>query len=248
MPSERALASGLAQNTIDSMNSVIQAMRSVIYDRCLMAGGYPTFLLGKTTKFFDIDFVLILKSQVDYYSFYINFAKLIEEQLDPDKKWQFKAYCHLPLQYCVTIKDVPLSEKSSITFVSRQMHYPVQVVKLKTDDVNIADFCFFVQNCGPDISTIDKESVVTSLLKSNKAITRIHDSYDSHFVMNVACFGPDGDLHCYDVSDENDINKVDKKCIPIFIDKVSEDRYLKYKERVSKNFKCFVREMRRIKK
>ena len=50
MPAERALASGLAPNTIDSMNSVIQAVRNTVYDRCLMAGGYPTFLLKKNDK------------------------------------------------------------------------------------------------------------------------------------------------------------------------------------------------------
>nr|BDT63172.1 MAG: hypothetical protein [Hemigrapsus takanoi nimavirus] len=259
VPTERALASGLAPNTIDSMNSVIRAVRSVVYDRCLMVGGYPTFLLEKTTKFSDVDFVLIVDAQVDYYSFYIYFTRLVEEQLDPDKNWQFEVYYHLLFPYCVRIGDVPLSDKSYISFVTKgtktkkMEDYPdMQVVKLKADGVNVADFCFFVQRTALK-QTLSKESVVDSLLRVGegydyeRAINKINDSYDTCFVMNLARFdGPDGGLHCCDVSDENDVDKVDKRCLPVFKkgSEASKSRRLKYRERVSKSFKRHVKELR----
>ena len=262
VPAERALASGLAQNTIDSMNNVIRAVRSVVYDRCLMAGGYPTFLLEKTTKFSDVDFILIADAQVDYYSFYINFAKLVEEQLDPYKTWQFEAHCHLLCPYNVRITDIPLSVKSSISFVTRgtemeeTVDYPpeMQVLKLKTDDVNIADFCFFIHSSVLGKSTLSKERVIDSLLQVGdyeyeRAVYKIKDTYDTCFVMNIARFDdPDGGLHCWDVSDESDVDKVDKRCLPVFKkgSEASRSRTLKYRDRVSKSFKRHVKELRRL--
>lgn len=263
VPAERALASGLAPNTIDSMDNVIRAVRSVVYDRCLMAGGYPTFLLEKTTKFSDVDFVLIADAQVDYYSFYMNFAKLVEEQLDPDKNWHFEAHCSLLFPYGVRIRNVPLSDKSSISFVTKgteteeKEDYPfykeMGIVKLKDDDVHVADFCFFVQSTAPKRLTLNQETVIDGLLRIGEgyeyemAIDKINDSYDMYFVMNIARFdGPDGGLHCCDVSGKNDVDKVGKRCLPVVRErsKASKSRRLKYRERVSKSFKSHVRELR----
>lgn len=266
VPAERAHAFGLAPNTIDSINSVIRAVRSVVYDRCLMAGGYPTFLLEKTTKFTDVDFVLIVYAQVDYCSFYINFAKLVEEQLDPDKTWRFEAYCcSLLYPYDLRIGDVPLSDKSSISFLSKRTDteevedYPftMNVVKLKADGVNVADFCFFVRSTPlHKRETLSKEEVIDSLLQVGdgheyeRAIDEINTSYDMDFLTNIARFdGRNGGLHCCDVSDENDVDKVDKRCLPVFKkgSEASNSRRLKkYRERVSKSFKRHVRELRRL--
>lgn len=265
VPAERALASGIAPNTIDSMNSVIRAVRSVVHDRCLMAGGYPTFLLEKTTNFVDVDFLMLVNAQVDYYSFYINFARLVEEQLDPYKNWRFETYCHLLSLYGVRIRDVPLSDKSSISFMTNgtetkeKEDYPgslnkeMHVVKLKTDDVNVADFCFFVQSTALKRLTPVKERVIDSLLRVGegyeyeRAINKINDSYDTNFASNVARFdGPNGGLHCCDVSGKDDVDKVDNRYIPVFKEgsEASESRRLKYKERVSKSFKRHVKELR----
>ena len=258
VPIERTLVSGLSPYIIDSMNSVIRAMKSVVNDHCLMAGGYPTFLLGKTTKFSDVDFFLIVDAQEDYYSFYTNFAKLIEEQLDPYKNWKFEAYCHLMSPYSVRVGDVSLSEKSSISFVTTEVKekedYPnmeMQVLKLKTNGVNVADFCFFIQSRLSKKQTLRKESVIDSLSRIgegyeyDRAIDEINNTFDTCFAMNIARFDG-GLLHCYDVSGIDVIEQVDKKCLPIFIRKGSEGRKIKYQQRVSRDFKRHVTAMRRL--
>lgn len=247
VPIERALASGLAPNTIDSMNSVIRAARSVIHDRCMMAGGYPTFLLEKTTKFSDVDFVLVVDEQADYYSFYINFARLIEEQLDPDKNWQFETYGHLLSSYDVKVSDVPLSDKSSISLVAKgtKKEYPassnMQIIKLKADGINVAFFCFFVQSTPFKRVTSSKEMVIDGLVRVGEGYAHKRAINNTYFLTNVAHFnGPDGCLHCHDISEKNNV-----RCLPIFKkrSKASEKRRLKYRARVSKSFSYLVKEL-----
>ena len=112
--------------------------------------------------------------------------------------------------------------KENVDYPSR-FNMEIQVVKLKTNNVNVANFCFFIQKTGHKKQTLSNEGVIDSLQRVGegyeyeRAINKIYVSYDTYFMMNIARFdGPDGGLHCCDESDKKDVDKVDDRCLPVF--------------------------------
>ena len=241
----------------EGINNVIQAMRKLFYNQCLIAGGYATFLLGKTTSFLDVDFFLMIEPQSDYSLFYTKFVHLINQELDPQKEWDFEAIFKSSGDYTLKTSTFQLS-KYSFMSLNGELKYPrMHVIKLKAAGINVADFCFYIRNSS--LNSDEEAPIQDKILPLDnndgddglqEYVKTIKDNLDVYFVMNVARFnGSTGGLHCWDISGVKDEDKIDRKCEePVFktLTIRSEERRAKYKRRISKSFKHYVRCLRRL--
>lgn len=232
-----------------------------------MAGGYPTFLLGKTTTFSDIDFVLMINHKENYEMFFEAFVKLLSVCLDSTKQWDFDAFFPSDRES----STVEISPNTRLHFKGTNSEYQIMigsmlVLKLKESGKPVADFCFFVtvkiDTLGLTNETIypyilDKLASVdrTNKNRSEEMVRLIQKNYDSAFVKNVAWLSPLYDSNnsdvgdgpnCCDVSCIEDDFAVDKRMVPLFPKSCKPDRVHKYTARVSTLFKSHVRELRRL--
>lgn len=237
VPTRRALISGLEETTIDSINSVIQAAQSVIHNRCVMVGDYPSFLIKESFTFPYVCFIFIVKQQIDFYSFYINFAKLIEEHLNPDIDWQFNVYHDQKNNYKVTINYIPLTEKSSISFFSGGSS-DLHTVELKANDVEVAKFCFFVKKMANsmELTLINKEMVCDSLIPVEEFVDYI-DRFPLLTLIRYAAFfnGHNGGL--YLCRKKNNIS---------VLKKVPRSKQRKIKRDDSEKYEYLVKKIRKL--
>ena len=251
------------------MEGVIRGVRdSPFRHRCVMVGGYPTFLLGKTDKFSGVDFLFVHQPQADNVSFFIQFTTELVRHLSPDKRWIFEACCEPENDdnnYSIRMHDIHLSENALMMFVTKardQGHInrdasretvTTNTLKLSYEGINVANFCFVGLSQGEKRLTVNGETAIDSIVCVNQAKEHnivtgvINKICDSDFVMAAAHFEDHGDtrLRCVDVSFKRLIDQVDNKYIPIFFPS-NERRAKKYGYRVSSKFKRHIKARREL--
>lgn len=227
---------------------VIEAVNRIFGSRCVAAGGFPTFLLGKTTEYGDINFVLMYEStpsELLWTRFFVDLVRHdFARELDGSVKWCFEAVgC--------TYEDInDLPEHISMTFSED----PTTVkLKLYGDGILVADFSLFE---GKGATNEAKEPLLLEIgtRHLHQLAEALREHYDTPLVMNIARFLRENGkmvLECYDLSGVlSEENKLDRRYRPLFItDPVStthNSRAIKYAKRLSKRYKKHCTAMWRV--
>ncbi|MPC77278.1 hypothetical protein E2C01_071729 [Portunus trituberculatus] len=250
------------------MEGIIKGVRdSPFRHRCVMVGGYPTFLLGKTEKFGGVDFLFVHQPQADNVSFFVQVASVLARHLNPDIIWFFEACCELENNdnnYSITMHGIHLTGNAHMMFVTKardQGHInasretmTINTLKLSFEGIHVANFCFVGLFPGEKRLTVNGATAIDSIMCVNQAKEQhnivtgvINKICDSGFVMAAAHFEDHGDTHlyCVDVSFKSLIDQVDNKYIPMFFPH-NERRAKKYGCRVSRMFKRHIKAQRKL--
>lgn len=231
-----------------AQNIVIEAADRIFGPRCAIAGGFPTFLLGKTTEYGDINFVLVYEATsaaLLWTRFFVDLVKYkFASELDSTKKWHFEAVgCSYE-----DVEDLP--EHISVSF-SEEIAVETKL-RLYEKGVLVADFTPF--ECkGTPKSTCDPLLLEVSTRHLYELAAVLRERYDTPIAMSIARVPPERNqgemgLECYDISGVlSEEKKLDWRYRPRFIDSLkTNNRSTKYAKRLSRSYKTHCTEMRRL--
>lgn len=225
---------------------VIEAVDKIFGTKCVMAGGFPTFLLGKTIEYGDINFVLLYDSMPSAPLLTQFFVDLIRREfankLDATKKWHFEVVgCSFE-----DIKDLP--EHITVT-VSNDTTAKTKL-KLYENGVLVADLTPFGHK-----ETSNHKHLLEIGNQLSALAGALRENYDVPLMMNIAKVQTTNReegmvLNCYDVSGiPVEEKKLDGRYRPRFkgsTTTVNRDRLRKYTKRLSRAYKTHCTEMRRL--
>lgn len=231
---------------------VIEAVDRIFGTRCVMAGGFPTFLLGKTTEYGDVNFVLMYESTPSALLWTRFFVDLVRHkfanELDTTKKWHFEAVgCSFE-----DIEDLP--EHISMSF-SEDITTVKTKLKLYESGVLVADFTLF-ESKETSKSTHEPLLLEVGTRHLYELAAALRECYDTPLAMNIARALPEKSggemmLECYDISGVlAEEKKLDGRHRPRFVfgssTMVNNSRSTKYTKRLSRAYKTHCTEMRRL--
>lgn len=236
---------------------IVKAVDKIFGTRCVMAGGFPTFLLGKTTEYGDINFVLMCEAMPSAAAALARaqfFEDLVRHkfanELDVKKKWHFEAIgCGAIV---VVVEDLPdhitmsFSEDNTASAAAAQL-------KMYENGVPVADFTLFERKVS--FKNTDEPPILLEVGTRHlyELAEALRESYDTPLVMNIARIRPGGEmaLECYDISGVlAEEKKLDGRHRPRFghgsTTSTTNNRVMKYTKRLSKAYKTHCTEMRRL--